>query len=59
MERGKQGAGLNLEGSGGHLRDSAGNAHTVELLQRESFEDQDIEGALHEVRLRRGHACSY
>jgi hypothetical protein len=31
----------------------------VQFLKREGLQDQDIEGALQQIALGRGHQCSY
>jgi hypothetical protein len=43
MECGKERTCLHIEGSTGHLRDSAGDAHAMQLLEREGFQNQNID----------------
>src|SRR5580700_3795733 len=59
MESREQRTRLHLECSIRHLRDSAGDAHPVQLLKREGLQYQDIECALQQIELGRGHHFSY
>src|SRR5580704_10796630 len=59
VEGRKQRTCLHIEGFIGHLRDSAGYTHAMQLLECEGLKNQDIEGTLQQIGLRSGHEYSY
>ena len=51
IERGVEGALLHDELVGAHLLDAEEDAVAVELAEGDGFEDEQVEGSLHEVDL--------
>jgi hypothetical protein len=54
VERGEEGARLDLEGAAGDLLDAPRDAEAVVGAERQRFQDEDVERPLHEVRGRHG-----
>ena len=51
LQRGQQRAGIDLEGAAGDLLDAARDAEAVQGRQAQRLEDQQVQGALDDVRV--------